>query len=120
MERTSIRNGNGANDGFGIEIPETQRVVPNNPKAGLQDRQRHHKVGGQDDVLREINAQAMGVEWRCEDVGLRCRALRMLTDDVEVVVRFDQATRRCARGSEGGSACMGWRAAATEKCLQPM
>lgn len=64
------------------------------PEGWLQDRDRHDKVGCQDEVVLKIDAETVGRELLAEDVEHAGDIFRPLVDDVVVGIRFDETTRR--------------------------
>ena len=96
---TYIGNQDGADDGSLGQIPQPQGVIRDFTKTRLQDGKGNNEIGGQNDVFVPIDAQTVRIEVVSKYIDVGFDIFRVLGDDVELVIGFDQAT--------GGGSCGG-------------
>lgn len=96
LDSATVRDGDGANNGSLLKVPETQGVRPGNLKTRLQDGQRDDEIGGETDVLLPVDSESVRRELLSKNVELACNVFGMLGDDVVVGVEFNQAARGCS------------------------
>lgn len=99
LDTTTVGNGQGADDGALLEVPEAEGVGVDDAGAGLEDRDGDDEVGGQDQVGFPVDGETVGSKGLAEDVDGAGQILRVLGDDVEVLVGLDKATWG---GTDGG------------------
>lgn len=99
LDTTTVGDGQGADDGAAVEVPQTQGVGMDNARAGLEDGDRDDEVRGEDQVVFPVDGETVGSKGLAENVDGAGQILRVLSDDVEVLVGLDEATWR---GTNGG------------------
>jgi hypothetical protein len=65
-----------------------------NAKGWLQDCDGDNKIGRQNDVLLLVNSKSMGIEIFAQNVGIAGNILWPFADDIEIIIRLHQPTRR--------------------------
>lgn len=93
---TDVRNGDGADDGLGVQIPQAQGVRTPDAEGGLEDGHGLDKVRGENQLPLPVDAQTVRRELLSQNVQQAGRVLRPLVDDVEVGIRLDQTAGRGA------------------------
>lgn len=100
LDAAAVGDGDGAEDGAGLQVPQAQSVGAQDLERRLEDAERHDEVGCQDDVLVPVDAQAVRAELLAQDVEQARNVFGPLVDDVEVGVGLDEAA---GRGADGGA-----------------
>jgi len=102
LDPSAIRDGNRGDDLARAEFPEAKRIgfLDAGNARGLEDRDGHDEVGCQDDVVLEVDGQAMRAELLAEDVEGRGNILGPLVDDVELGISLNEAA---GRSTDGGA-----------------
>lgn len=118
LDTSAVGNGDGADDLAAGQSPEAKSVGLLNAEGrdGLENAQRHDKIGSQYDILLKVNAQTVRSELRSENVELlesvksskskriwetysALNILRPLVDDVTLGVGLDQTAWRSTKGA---------------------
>lgn len=92
LDTSAVGDGDGADDLARAEFPETEGVGLLNAvdAGGFEDGDWDDEVRGQDDVLLEIDAEAVRAELLAKDVQGRGHIFRPLVDDVELSIGLDE------------------------------
>lgn len=99
LDTATVGDGKGADDGALLEVPEAKGVGVDDAGAGLEDGDWDDEVGGEDQVGFPVDGETVGSKGLAEDVDGAGQILRVLSDDVEVLVGLDEATWG---GTDGG------------------
>jgi hypothetical protein len=101
LDSSAVGDGDGRDDFARVELPEAKRVcfLDAHGRSRLEDRDGDDKVGGQDELLVEVDGQTVRRELLAEDVESRRHIFGPLVDDVEVGISLDETAWR---GSDGG------------------
>lgn len=99
LDTATVGDGQGADDGAAVEVPQTQGVGVDNARAGLQDGDRDDEVRGENQVVLPVDGETVGGKGLAENVDGAGQILRVLSDDVEVLIGLDEATWG---GTDGG------------------
>jgi hypothetical protein len=98
LDALAVGDGDCADDFAAAEFPEAQGVgfLDAGDGGGLQDCYWDYEVGCEDDVLVEVDGEAVGRELLAENVERGAYVFGPLVDDVEVGVCLDKTTGRGA------------------------
>lgn len=99
LDTATVGDGQGADDGALLEVPQAESVGVDDACAGLEDGDGDDEVRGEDQVGIPVDGETVGGKGLPEDVDGAGQILRVLSDDVEVLVGLDEATWG---GTDGG------------------
>lgn len=92
LDTTTVGDGQGADDGAGVEVPEAQGVGMDYAQAGLEDSDWDDEVRGENQVVLPVDGETVGGKGLAEDVDGAGQVLGVLRNDVEVLVGLDETT----------------------------
>lgn len=99
LDTTTVGDGQSADNGAAVEVPQAEGVGVDNACAWLQDGDRDDEVRGEDQVVLPVDGETVGSKGLAENVDGGGQILRVLSDDVEILIGLDETTWG---GTDGG------------------